>query len=700
MSTYAYGTVLKIQREDTLDEIKRNLEQISETGLTHVVVWPAVYWWENRSNSAYPYLTGMSILDEAERLGLQVVMELAGQITCLEYAPDFAMTEELLVKDRLGHPVEFDWSYYPINFNHPTVKRMTHDAFGDAARVYRDYPALSAYDIWNETMFTSYDEFTLELFRQWLRDKYGSIEKLNDSWDRVYRDWSQVRFTEWHWASVMPYVDHQEFRKDNIGLILDEWRSAVRAVDDKHPVLADNVGSMIVNGQWGYARPQDDWNIAANVDQVGFSVYPKPSVVDPPHRRWQAVSGMASATPDRRFWVAELQTHFATMHIPESRVEPWEIDAWTWEAVAHGARGVIHWKWRPFAKGYQTHGRGLVNTRGELSKRAEVVRGNATLFRNHQDLFSEARSVMPPVAILYDRLAHTFSKAYVERVPLELNERYTDSLAGLYKTLWGKQIAATYFTPEQVLNGALHETRLLIVSNQINVDEDLAAALTDFVRSGGTLLVDGKLGTVNGVGILHRDLPGPGTLNKLMGYWVEDLDAYHQAFSLSLDGAQTASLMPAVERQLISVRADNVEIIGRYADGEPAVLHRRLGSGEVFAITTCLWLAEHEESTNGAGEFVDWLAERLRLRRYWSDDPRIHLAAIESDAGLVIAAFNYHDAMCATTVHLRAEIVGAHSIRVEDLRAGKSIEHESGESVHFAADIPGRSVSVFGVVRQ
>lgn len=254
MSKYPYGAVLKVQREDSRGDLRHHLERMRDVGCTIVVVWPAVYWWEDPLEAGYPYQTGHYLLRTAGELGLDVIMELGGQITSLEYAPDFKMSKDLLVQDMHGHPVELDWSYYAINYNHPKVREMVTDAFRDIATEYRVHESLYGYDVWNETMFTSYDEHTLERFRGWLKEKYGTIPALNDSWERVYKQWSDVRFTNWHWASVMPYVDWEEFRKDNIGMILDEWRSAVKESDADRPVLADNVGSMVVNGQWGCLR--------------------------------------------------------------------------------------------------------------------------------------------------------------------------------------------------------------------------------------------------------------------------------------------------------------------------------------------------------------------------------------------------------------------------------------------------------------
>lgn len=57
-------------------------------GMNTVVVWPAVYWWEPQGEH-YPCQTGRDLLADAEEIGIGVIMELAGQITAMEYAPDF-----------------------------------------------------------------------------------------------------------------------------------------------------------------------------------------------------------------------------------------------------------------------------------------------------------------------------------------------------------------------------------------------------------------------------------------------------------------------------------------------------------------------------------------------------------------------------------------------------------------------------------
>ncbi|MDD2579955.1 MAG: beta-galactosidase [Eubacteriales bacterium] len=212
-----------------MDDIKAQMRSMKAIGLNFVVVWPAVYWWEDRAHRDYPFNTGHQILTYADEIGMKIIMELAGQLTSLEYAPDFVMKDDYYCVKADGTIDRQGMAYGYLNYNHPEMKDLIEKQFTDIVRSCKDYPALYGYDIWNETMFTSYDIHTLRRFRTWLKAKYKTIEALNDIWDHTYYDWSQIHFTHWLWASVMPMVDYEQFHKDNVGMILKEWNYTIGA---------------------------------------------------------------------------------------------------------------------------------------------------------------------------------------------------------------------------------------------------------------------------------------------------------------------------------------------------------------------------------------------------------------------------------------------------------------------------------------
>ncbi|MBO5071836.1 MAG: beta-galactosidase, partial [Eubacterium sp.] len=71
-------------------------------------------------------------------------------------------------------------SFGYLSYFNPEVNELICKHFEKTANAYKDFPALIAYDVFNETMFSSYDKYTIEEFRGWLKEKYGSIEHLNE----------------------------------------------------------------------------------------------------------------------------------------------------------------------------------------------------------------------------------------------------------------------------------------------------------------------------------------------------------------------------------------------------------------------------------------------------------------------------------------------------------------------------------------
>ena len=98
---FLYGTVIKLTREDTPADIERNFIQMREAGFDTAVVWPAFFWWEEKK-AGYPFNTGRLVLDLAQKQGIRVVMELAGQLPTMEYLPDFEMKEDYYCIDEKG----------------------------------------------------------------------------------------------------------------------------------------------------------------------------------------------------------------------------------------------------------------------------------------------------------------------------------------------------------------------------------------------------------------------------------------------------------------------------------------------------------------------------------------------------------------------------------------------------------------------
>lgn len=672
-SNFYYGAVFKVQREHSREQIRRELEAMKQSGMNTVVVWPSVYWWEDRNLPNYPYDTGHYILHCAEEIGLQIIMELSGQITSLEYAPDFVMKQEYYAVKYDGTYTN-DYLYFGyLNYNHPEVRELILKQFAEIASHYRSYSSLYGYDIWNETMFESYDTHTLQRYRQWLESKYGTIGKLNDVWDRVYASFDDVHFNRWMWASVMPVVDYRRFQKESIGMFLDEWALAVRAADPNHPIIADNIHSAVTDDGY-FSRPQDDWNVARHVDEFGISFYPKttPNIM-PPHKRWLTLTGAHSASPTGRFWISELQTHMKHMFNPESAVTPRQLKLWVWEAIAHGAKGLIYWKWDPFNKGLQTGGRGLVDYQGRPTPRLQETIDIARAINNYEREFAAYEPQSVQAFILFDKDSHNFSKAYMAGYkPHAPDSIYLDSIAGLHRLLWTLNISVKIVTPEDVMNGLPTQGQVLFMTNQLTMSDQLAEAIRTFTASGGVVVADGKLGEVDENGVLHRRQPG-GLLRDWLGCELIDIEPEGLTFEWDGEGDIQQTFNGFFERKRLEVNGSYAAVRGAFADGSPAIVDTRLDQGRFFYIATHLWYGYDREMNREILHFMRRLTAELGLSRISSEEGEIRLKWLQGDDGLLLFAFNYGESAGAAHVTQSME---SGSYRMENVYSGEVGQHE------------------------
>ncbi|MBQ8357140.1 MAG: beta-galactosidase [Clostridia bacterium] len=620
---FLYGTVIKLTREDTLEDIEKNFVQMRENGLDTVVVWPSAFWWEEKKEG-YPFNTGKVLLQIAERVGLGIIMELAGQLPMMEYIPDFQMKDDYYAVDEKGNKKLKPASFGYLNYFHPEVDALICAHYEKTALAYRDFPALIGYDIFNETMFASYDEHTLGRFRLWLQKKYKTIEELNAVWERTYTDFSQVAYAPWMWMSIAPAADWGAFRKASTGIYLKNWCDAIRKVDDKHPLIADNIGSMITNGTGTYERPQDDYALKETVDEIGMSFYPKGVAgCKTPYTRWTTFDAFFSASKREGFYISEMQTHIQALFNPTTCVRPYELKQWCYEALAGGAKGLIYWMWRPFTKGLQTAGRGLVDYKNRSTPRLAFAKA----FSEAVEGIGALKPIRSKVGILFDGQCHDFQVCYTRCYKVDQN-LYMNSLCGAYQAMWDAGVRCDIVKLEEI-----KEYKMLILSNHIVIGEDTAEILTEYVRAGGIIVCDGKIGIVNERTMLNDVLPG-GAFNKAMG--CEFIDTDYEGLDFT---CHDKSYNGFYGRELVEVTEGRV--IGTFADGSPAVVEKVSGRGKVITVNTYLWYG-HNRQCGNADAFAAALADAYDLRDVTVTAP-LKIRISENKNARFVFVFNYTD---------------------------------------------------------
>ena len=239
---------------------------------------------------------------------------------------------------------------------------------------YADSPHVAGWQTDNEYgchgTVRCYCEDCAAAFREWLAEKYGDVETLNEAWGTTF--WSQ----QYHsFAAVEPPgptpADHHPSR------LLDYYRFCNDSVVEYNRLHADLVREadadwFVTHNFMGDFASLDAYSLADDLDFLGWDSYPTGFVQD--RRPGVATEDeLRAGDPDEvginhglyrgakraPFWVLEQQP--GDVNWPPHAPQPGEgaMRLWAHHAVAHGADAVLYFRWRRCRQGQEQYHAGL-----------------------------------------------------------------------------------------------------------------------------------------------------------------------------------------------------------------------------------------------------------------------------------------------------------------------------------------------------
>jgi Beta-galactosidase len=477
------------------------------------------------------------------------------------------------------------------------------------AERYKDHPALLIWHVSNEYGGTCHCPLCQEAFRNWLKRRYGTLDRLNEQWwsafwSHTYTDWSQIESP----SSLGESWVH--------GLNLD-WRrfTTHQTVDffkaEAEPLRRITPGVPVTTNFMGTYYDLDYWRFASEVDIVSWDSYPNWGKVE---GDWREAVGVAfthdlnrslkggrpwmlmESTPSCTNWQEICKPKKPGMHLLASL-----------QAVAHGSDTVQYFQWRKSRGSSEKFHGAVIDHCGHENTR--VFRDVAEVGRNLEKLAPLAgTSVRPEVAVIFDwENRWALDDAQGPR----REKGYDRTCVDHYRPFWKLGI------PTDVIESTCDFSpyRLIVAPMLYMVKPGVAERLEDFVRRGGTLVATYWTGLVNENDLCF--LGGfPGPLRQLLGIWAEEIDALYQEETNTVIPAEGNALGLArthEARELCElIHAEGAEVLATYGRdfyaGRPALTENRFGEGSAF------YIASRNDETF-ADEFFTALAARLQLRK-------------------------------------------------------------------------------------
>lgn len=468
-----------------------------------------------------------------------------------------------------GRPAD-DQSRRHYCYNSAAYRRFSKAVVQALARHYRDNPHVIGWQIDNEFNNENrecYSDSCRVAFRTWLREKYGTLDDLNARWgtrvwSQVYSDWEQIdlpfRTPAYHNPALM--LDFKRFISASVTSYMADQLAILRQ---------ERPGDFITHN--GVFKNIDYHRFARGLDIYSQSNYPTFSAAPryPIGASLTLVRGFTG-----RMMIVEQLTGPAGQTYLLRTPRPGEMRLWALQSVAHGAEGVIHFRWRAARRGAEEYWYGVLDHDNVPRRRYDEFR------QEGQDLRTIGREVLGTVVDAEIAAIKDFEAEWV------FDHQYLTSEAGVgdaYNALFQAASELRFNIDFVGPDADLGRYKVVFAPQLVMMDAALASRLRAFVEAGGVLVMSAHSAIKDRDNAMVSAAP-PGELAGLFGVEVEAFQTYQppspEQNAVVFDDGGTAGLRVFAE----SLAPKDARVIGQwredYLEGVPAATERQAGKGK------------------------------------------------------------------------------------------------------------------------
>jgi len=513
--------------------------------------------------------------------------------TCSRTPPPWVFRKypEILNVRADGHVSNYGHRY-TVCLNDPTFIELSQRIDRAVVEHYAGSPNVIAWHIDNE--IGAGNDCTCETCRQqfiaYLRDSYGTVERLNASWGAHFWSFAFSSFEEVPLPVGVPYpspnlaLEYARFRsKVNAGFA--RWRyDLIRQLDPGTWVTT--------NFQTSTRTHTDIFELGEATDVYGTNFYPP-----------RAPEFALDYCRGERGELLVLEQRSGQPHwLPSTR--PGWMRLWAYRSIAHGACGISFFRWRPCLYGQEEYWHGVLPHSGRPNRR----------YRELAQMGAEIAQVAELIDGTRPRADVAIVMSYESRWALEavLGEHVRHSILGkeglqvheaavaYHGALMGRNICTDGMDPRADLS----RYRLVIAPRLYCVGKEVVDNLRQFVSAGGVLCLTPRSGVVDKYNKVFR-APAPGPLVPVAGVEVDDHGALDAPVPLCGADESLAGLAEGVgwADEIVLAGAEVVATYGEgWLEGTPAITLHQYGAGKVVYVGTLL-----RGETLAA--FVSWLCD-------------------------------------------------------------------------------------------
>ena len=458
-------------------------------------------------------------------------------------------------------------------YNSPKYLERARAIASEMAKRYANHPALRLWHVANEYGTYCYCPTCRSKFILWLKNRYGSIDKLNERWytsfwGRTLYDWEEVNLPDEtnddYRFNPTVQLDYMRFVTDSTAACFRNEYDAIRQYSDKP----------IQTNMSGYIKKLDQFVMASKMDIVGWDNYPWPthemSFVAMKHDIMRGLKGgqsylLAEQSPNQQNW----QPYNVLKR-------PGEVRRLSWQAIAHGADSCLYFQMRQSRAGQEKFHGAVISHSG---------RDDTRVFRETEVLGRELETLSPhvvgkrtkaQVAVVFD-WNNWWALENSSGPNRDID--YLDGVHSYYKAFYDRHISVDFVSEDADISGY----RLVVLPYTYMFRPGLKQKIEAFVKGGGTLLAGALSGLVDENDHVLGEFPG--ALKDVLGLSIEETDALKKD---CLNGIEAFGREYPCRLVCDLIFPGTAETLGRFTRefyaGGPAVTVNSFGPGKAYYI--------------------------------------------------------------------------------------------------------------------
>ncbi len=460
------------------------------------------------------------------------------------------------------------------------------------ARRYAGHPALKLWHVSNELQGECFCGNCLERFRNWLKERYQTLDALNSAWwarfwNHSFTDWSQIDPRDTSIDGMQ--VDWKRFV--NI-LHMEHLDNEIAPLKQFAPEIPVSTNFMCFRPPWDY------WRWSRHIDVISNDSYPnyfgeadmwkKAAHTSLVH---DLMRGMARGNP----WILMESCPSAVNWKLINKLKPNGVHLMECaQAVAHGADGVLYFQFRKGRGGAEKYHGAILDHDSRTDHRVfrEVAAAGDWLGR--QAAVAGSPCPRAEVAILHDwesqwALNSSAGLRQPPATPKNPRDTYHDLLTDHHRGWWQAGVPTDVIWPDaEDFRAQLAGRRVILAPAQYMLKPGQAEALMEAVDAGARLVLSHLSGIVDEHNrCLLGGWPGHG-LHKAAGVKVTEWDSLFDGETLAVESLSLPGDAYRVDRAFGLLKLEGATPVavpseGHWA-GTPVACRQIFGQGELFVL--------------------------------------------------------------------------------------------------------------------